>query len=63
MKTYTKLEVITLLRSHLIRATAGNLTSREFQMIGEVDLAIKEPTKESSLYSRVGRQYPKEVRA
>jgi hypothetical protein len=65
MKLYTKLEVMTLLRSHLVRSTAGNLTDREFEIMGEVDLAIKEHPKANSniLCSRVGKVYRKETAA
>jgi hypothetical protein len=63
MKLYTKLEVMTLLRSHLVRSTAGNLGNREFQIIGEVDFALKEHPKANSniLCSRVGKVYRKET--
>ena len=38
--TYTREEVLTILRAHLIKTTFGNLTTREFEIIGEVDSAL-----------------------
>ena len=67
MKTYTKSEIMTLLRAHLVAHTLGELTDREFAIIGEVDLALKEPEKESyllnTLNAKVGNKYPKSATA
>lgn len=64
MKTYTKQEVMTLLRIHLVQSTLGDLTDREHQIIGEVDLALKEhPKGNNTLRARVKHSYPKPVAA
>jgi hypothetical protein len=55
---------MTLLRAHLVAHTLGELTDREFAIIGEVDLALKEPQKECSLLNaKVAKTYDKPVRA
>ena len=62
---YTREEVITIVRAHLIKTTMGNLTDREIQIIGEVESALPYPRQSvnSILGSRVGKTYRKEVAA
>lgn len=67
MRTYTKSEVMNLVRERfrLINAGtptyAGGLTEKNLEVLGEIDLALGKdtPQRSSSLNARIAREYPR----
>lgn len=68
--TYTKQQFIEMVKDYLrdfnhpSHVMADGLSSKDFELIGIIDLAVKERTVEPAILgARVGRQYPKTAAA